>query len=139
MSRFVHSLTAGLVLVVAAQNSCAVSRAAPSGKTDFRLSCSACHGEDGRGTGAKAPGLSTEPPDLTTFRRRSNGIFPRERLHRIIDGREDVKAHGDREMPVWGQLFKLDAEEGLGGAKGDEATIARRINALIDFIESFQR
>ena len=103
------------------------------------MSCSACHGEDGRGGGAKAFGLSVEPPDLTSLRRRNDGVFPRERLRRIIDGREDIVIHGDREMPVWGQLFKLDAEEGIGGAEGDESTVEHRIEALIDFIESLQR
>lgn len=84
-------------------------------------------------------GLSVEPPDLTTLKRRNNGAFPRQRLHRIIDGREDIVIHGDREMPVWGQLFKLDAETDLSGAQGNDAAISRRIEALIDFIESIQR
>ncbi len=83
-------------------------------------------------------GLSVEPPDLTTLRRRNGGVFPRDRLRRIIDGREEIKIHGDREMPVWGQLFKLDAEQGLGGAEGDEPTVERRIEALIDFIDLLQ-
>jgi hypothetical protein len=115
-----------------------VGNAEPSAEADFRMSCSSCHGEDGRGGGTKVFGLSAEPPDLTTLSRRNDGVFPRERLRRIIDGREDIKVHGDREMPVWGQLFKLDAEEGLGGAEGDETAVERRIEALIDFIESLQ-
>jgi hypothetical protein len=135
----IATVATGLFLAVILSNFCGVAKAEPSGETDFRLSFSSCHGEDARGGGAKAFGLSAEPPDLTTLRRRNNGVFPRERLRRIIDGREDIKTHGDREMPVWGQLFKLDVEEGLGGAEGDEATIARRIESLIDFIESFQR
>jgi mono/diheme cytochrome c family protein len=139
MSRFVNAPAAGLVLAFVLQSGCGISRAEPSGEADFRMSCSACHGEDGRGGGAKAFGLSVAPPDLTTLTQRNNGLFPRERLRRIIDGREDIKIHGEREMPVWGQLFKRDAEEGLGGGEGDDDTVARRIEALIDFIESFQR
>lgn len=114
------------------------ARAAPSAEADFHMSCSGCHGEDGRGGGAKSFGLSAEPPDLTTLKARNGGLFPRERLRRIIDGREDIKVHLDREMPVWGQIFKLDAEEGLGGAEGDDATVHDRIESLIDFIESLQ-
>jgi hypothetical protein len=139
MSHSVNAPFAGLALAIILQNVCGISRAEPSGEADFRMSCSACHGEDGRGQGAKDFGLSVEPPDLTTLKRRNHGAFPRERLRRIIDGREDIKIHGDREMPVWGQVFKRDAEEGLGGGEGDEAAVARRIEALIDFIESFQR
>jgi hypothetical protein len=100
--------------------------------------CSGCHGENGRGDGAKAFGLSVKPPDLTRLKARNGGVFPRERLRRIIDGREDIKLHEDREMPVWGQWFKLEAEEGLGGAEGDNATVRKRIEGLIDFLESLQ-
>jgi hypothetical protein len=106
---------------------------------DFRLYCSNCHGEGGRGDGPKVFGLSTPPPDLTTLSKRSGGVFPRERLQGIIDGREILKNHGDREMPVWGVWFKMEAEEDLGGAEGDEGTVQRRISNLIDFLESLQR
>jgi hypothetical protein len=101
--------------------------------------CADCHGEDGRGEGSKIFGLSRPPPDLTTLKARNGGVFPRDRLLRIIDGREDIKDHGDREMPVWGDWFKMEAEEGLGGAEGDEETIRKRINRLIDFLETLQR
>jgi Cytochrome C oxidase, cbb3-type, subunit III len=139
MLRLARSLGFGVLLAVTLQNACGIGYAEPSGEADFRQSCSACHGEYGRGEGAKAYELSAEPPDLTTLKRRNHGVFPRERLHRIIDGREDIKVHGEREMPVWGQLFKLDAQEGLGGAEVDDRQITRRIDILIDFIESLQR
>ena len=67
----------------------------------FRTYCASCHGEDARGTGAKADRLNHIPPDLTQFTRRNGGVFPRERLRRIVDGR-DVDSHGNREMPGWG-------------------------------------
>ena len=105
---------------------------------DFRLYCSNCHGEDGRGDGPKTFGLSGPAPDLTGLAARNGGVFPRERLQAIIDGREALKNHGDREMPVWGLWFKMEAEEDLGGAEGDEGTVQRRITALIDFLETLQ-
>lgn len=117
----------------------AVAGATLSSEADFRFSCSSCHGEDGLGGGSKAFGLGVEAPDLTTLTKRNNGVFPRERLRRVIDGREDIKTHVDREMPVWGQIFKLDAEQGLGGIEGDKATIEGRIEGLIDFIETLQK
>lgn len=116
----------------------AAAWAASSAESDFRVSCSGCHGEDGRGGGGKSFGLSVGPPDLTTLTARNGGVFPRQRLRRIIDGREDIKLHLDREMPVWGQIFKLDAEEGLGGAEADDAGVRDRVESLIDFIESLQ-
>ena len=109
-----------------------------SAEADFRSSCAACHGEDGTGAGAKAFGLSVEPPDLTTLTLRNDGIFPRERLRQIIDGREDIKSHADREMPVWGQIFGMDAEEELDGSAGGSTAVRDRIERLIDFIEAFQ-
>ncbi len=105
---------------------------------DFRLYCSNCHGESGRGDGAKTFGLSGPASDLTGLSERNGGVFPRERLQAIIDGREVLKNHGDREMPVWGVWFKMEAEEDLGGAEGDEGTVQRRITALIDFLETLQ-
>lgn len=109
-----------------------------TGEHDFRLYCSSCHGEDGRGDGPKTFGLSGPAPDLTKLSERNGGVFPRERLQAIIDGREILKNHGDREMPVWGLWFKMEAEEDLGGAEGDEGTVQRRITALIDFLETLQ-
>lgn len=109
-----------------------------TGEHDFRLYCSDCHGEDGRGDGPKTFGLSGPAPDLTGLASRNRGVFPRERLQQIIDGREILKNHGDREMPVWGVWFKMEAEEDLGGAEGDEGTVQRRITALIDFLETLQ-
>lgn len=116
----------------------AVIGAEPSAEADFRFSCAGCHGEDGRGGGSKAFGLSAAPPDLTTLNARNGGVFPRERLRRVIDGREDIKVHVDREMPVWGQIFSLDAEEGLDDVEGDSTTVRKRIDRLIDFIETLQ-
>ena len=109
-----------------------------TGEHDFRLYCSNCHGEGGKGDRPKTFGLSGPAPDLTGLSERNGGVFPRERLQAIIDGREILKNHGDREMPVWGVWFKMEAEEDLGGAEGDEGTVQRRIMALIDFLETLQ-
>ncbi|MEQ1522158.1 MAG: c-type cytochrome [Aestuariivirga sp.] len=109
-----------------------------TGEHDFRLYCSNCHGESGKGDGPKTFGLSGPAPDLTGLSERNGGVLPRERLQAIIDGREVLKNHGDREMPVWGLWFKMEAEEDLGGAEGDEGTVQRRITALIDFLETLQ-
>ncbi len=44
----------------------------------------------------------------------------------------------DREMPVWGVWFKEEAAAELGGAEGDEASVARRVENLIGHIDSLQ-
>jgi len=79
-----------------------------AGSQLFRTYCASCHGATGRGNGPLADQLRRRPPDLTQFTRRNGGTFPSERVYRIIDGR-DVASHGDREMPVWGDIFKMDA------------------------------
>jgi hypothetical protein len=111
----------------------------PSAEAAFQLYCAPCHGEDGRGDGPLAFGLSTPPPDLTMLTIRNGGRFPREKLAGLIDGREEIKAHtGEREMPVWGEWFRLEGMEGLGGPV-DEEDIRMRIEKLLILLESMQQ
>jgi mono/diheme cytochrome c family protein len=109
-----------------------------SGEADYNMYCADCHGEDARGNGPRAFGLSVPPPDLTRLAERHDGTFPREQVTALIDGRASISGHGSREMPVWGKWFKIEAEEGLGGAEGDEGSIRKRINALVDYLISIQ-
>lgn len=109
-----------------------------SGEKSFHYYCSACHGEDAKGTGTASEDLTQAPLDLTELSARNNGVFPRERVIRIIDGRDEVKAHGPRDMPTWGEWFKDEAAEGLGQAEGSESEIRRRIDLLVDYLESLQ-
>jgi mono/diheme cytochrome c family protein len=102
-----------------------------SAESAFALYCAPCHGDDGRGGGPLVFGLSKPPPDLTKLTARNGGTFPRARLARLIDGREDVDAHGSREMPVWGKWFKLEPV-------GDEEAIRKRIDELLNLLESLQ-
>jgi mono/diheme cytochrome c family protein len=97
----------------------------------FRTYCASCHGVAGRGDGPLVAQLRTMPPDLTSFTRRNAGVFPSERVYRIIDGR-DVPAHGDREMPVWGDAFRAP-RSGMSRADADA-----RIQALVRFLEAIQ-
>ncbi len=101
--------------------------------------CASCHGDDGKGGGPASFALSVPPPDLTALSRGNNGLFPRERILALIDGREEVAAHGSREMPVWGEWFKMEATEGLGGAEGPESSVQRRVVNLVDYLESVQQ
>jgi hypothetical protein len=108
-----------------------------SAEAAFARYCAPCHGEDGRGNGKLAFRLSKPAPDLTKLTVRNGGVFPRERLARLIDGREQINAH-DREMPIWGEWFKLEAEEGFEGPAGEEAKIRKRIDDLLNLLQSMQ-
>ena len=115
------------------------SVAAQSIDTQFHLYCAGCHGETGIGDGPIVDTLEKRPADLTTLAQRNGGVFPRERVLRIVDGREEVKQHGSRDMPVWGEWFKLEAGDGLGGATGSEEQVRLRIEKMVDYLETLQR
>ena len=97
----------------------------------FKTFCASCHGENGHGNGPVAESLRHVPPDLSRYTAKNGGVFPAERLERIIDGR-DVPSHGNREMPVWGDAFRVLPE----GASVD--TVKARIAAVIKFLETIQ-
>jgi mono/diheme cytochrome c family protein len=101
---------------------------AADGAALFRTYCANSHGTSARGDGAMAGQLRRTPPDLSTFATRNGGVFPAERLRQVIDG-TGVTAHGDREMPVWGAVFKRSS--------GGDA--AARIDAIVRFLAQLQQ
>jgi mono/diheme cytochrome c family protein len=103
-----------------------------TGSQLFRTHCAPCHGASGRGDGPLADQLRRMPPDLTKFTDRNGGVFPSERVRRIIDGR-DVRSHGDREMPVWGDVFRTPR---AGGTTSPEAG---RIDAIVRYLQAIQQ
>ena len=110
-------------------------QAPASGKRQFLVSCSGCHGEDARGNGPIAPVLKVPVPDLTLIAARRGGNFPADELFRIVDGQADLGAHGPRHMPVWGyEFFGDDPDDELAHR---EAT--RKIEALLSYLRSIQR
>ena len=102
-----------------------------TGSRLFRTYCASCHGTTGRGDGPMALQLRRMPPDLTQFTKRNGGVFPSELVYRIVDGRE-VMSHGDREMPVWGDAFRM-ASGGPGAG-----VIKARIDAIVRYLAGIQ-
>ena len=96
----------------------------------FRTYCASCHGETAQGSGPLSAQLTRPVPDLTTYTARNGGVFPGERLRQIIAGRGPA-AHGDRTMPVWGEMFRR--QESAPDAEG------ARIDALVGFLQSIQQ
>lgn len=103
-----------------------------AGSSLFKTYCATCHGVEARGDGPLADQLRVRPPDLTLFGR-TNGSFDREKVRRIVDGRDPVKGHGGPDMPIWGDVFK-QADEGYS-----EKKVIERIEALVDYIATIQR
>jgi mono/diheme cytochrome c family protein len=112
------------------------------GRREYLNKCAACHGASARGDGGVAGALRVPPTDLTTLSKRNGGVFPHDRVYRVIDGRESVQAHGTRDMPVWGNVLSA---EGSGATKfnsdvpvdmGVEVRI--RILSLVDYLNRIQ-
>jgi mono/diheme cytochrome c family protein len=77
-----------------------------SGAATFKQYCAACHGPDGHGNGPAASALKPVPADLTLISQRAGGKFPALTVKSKISGDDVVAAHGSRDMPTWGPLFK---------------------------------
>ncbi len=117
-----------------------------TGKLEYLSSCAACHGSDGRGQGPLAGQLKAAPSDLTQLAKKNGGVFPLNAVYEKIDGRQEVKAHGSRNMPVWGyryipfpiapQAFNPSSPQSY--ISDPEPLIRNRILALIDYLYRIQ-
>lgn len=106
------------------------------GKTRYQQYCANCHGPAGKGDGEMAALFIFKPADLTQLKKKNNGEFPFWRVYRAIDGREIIRGHGTREMPLWGFVFQ--AEESANDPYFSEDAVRGRIWQLVYFLESIQ-
>ena len=103
---------------------------AASGQEMFNTYCAVCHGTSGRGDGPASSEFKIPPANLTLLAKNHNGTFPEAYVSQVIQtGPRDAKAHGSKDMPVWGRLF---------ASLGDEATVKLRVHNLTTYIESLQ-
>jgi len=94
--------------------------------------CAVCHGPEARGDGPLASGLTVRPSNLRRLALANGGEFPADRVRAFIDGRDVPPAHGTREMPIWGEAFKVSR-----GAYG-ERRVQERIDALLTWLRTLQ-
>jgi len=108
------------------------------GKKLYLENCASCHGTRGKGDGIMTRYLKIRPADLTKLARNNKGVFPYKRVSRVIDGRNTVRAHGETNMPIWGNVFKT-----LKGAPKDpvkaEEFAAGRTATLTFFLAEMQK
>jgi len=110
-----------------------------SGQIEYRQYCASCHGMSGKGNGPVAEALSKSPADLTQLSKTHGGKYPAKLVYQTIDGRQLVKSHGTREMPVWGTVFRL-RENGLGGGPPlSDEQVKERIKPIVEFVKSLQQ
>ncbi len=100
------------------------------GKDLFMTHCVSCHGTNGKGDGPAGTALKIPPADLTQISSRRGNSFPRAKIAKIIDGESrTIAAHGSRQMPVWGKLFRRDKPD---------AEARMQVFALSAYLESIQ-
>jgi len=95
------------------------------GKEAYSIYCSNCHGKDATGNGPVAQLLTVPSTDLTLLKKEGMEEFPYDEVRSAIDGRKEIKPHGYRQMPIWGDAF--------GGKR------ARIINEMIHYLETLQK
>lgn len=106
-----------------------------SGAELFANHCSACHGALGEGDGPVAAVMQIGVPNLRNLSERNGGSFPADAARAYIDGRSLPVSHGDRYMPIWGNVFRWET-----GAEAEaESAVATRIDALVDYLETIQQ
>ena len=115
-----------------------VFAAEPSGAQEYKDNCARCHGADATGKGQDAdnkPGY--HPADLTHISKDHGGAFPHQEIYDVIDGGKRLPAHYNfnSPMPLWGLSFQLKGKE---YSEESEAAVKRKINALLDYLESIQ-
>lgn len=109
------------------------------GKREYVSRCAVCHGERGKGDGPLNASLKTPAPDLSKIQKNNVGVFPFDRIYRVIDGREVVAAHGPPDMPVWGSGITVNLTTGFRvNPKQRESYVRGLIIALIGYIYSLQ-
>ena len=115
------------------------------GQREFNANCASCHGMDARGRGPVAGFLTKNPPDLTLASRNNGGVFPMDRLYRVVDGTDlpegaGAGPHGNREMPIWGRDYRTRDGEYFGDIPyNPEAMVRGRILALLEYLSRMQR
>ncbi len=118
------------------------------GKIEYQSKCASCHGNDAKGDGPIADQLKIPPANLTQLAKKNGGVFPLSAVYEKIDGRQEVKAHGPRDMPVWGYRYlpspnptpsttPIQSWSWLD-VPDPEAVVRERILALVDYLYRIQ-
>jgi mono/diheme cytochrome c family protein len=98
----------------------------------YRAYCAACHGLGGKGDGPAGTALKSAPADLTQLAKRNAGKFPELQVFGAINGDVQVPAHGSKDTPVWGGVFRRMGDNSVSGA-------TLRMRNLTRYIETLQK
>jgi len=105
------------------------------GEIEYQRYCAICHEVDGKGQGLMTKLLTIPPANLTQLTKKNGGKFPFWQVYRVIDGREEIRGHGTREMPIWGARFEAAAG---GNDSGARSQVAGQILSLVFYLQHLQ-
>ena len=97
--------------------------------------CSACHGSDGKGDGVASGYLRPKPIDLRLIAKNAGGEFPFVPTMQAIDGTKTVRAHGDANMPVWGELLRSEPSDPMA----HRVEVQGKLMLITDYLRSIQQ
>jgi mono/diheme cytochrome c family protein len=101
------------------------------GQELFKFYCANCHGMDAKGRPA-TPAMRTPSTDLTQLAAHNGGVFPRDQVIAVIKhGSPATPAHGPKDMPVWGAIFR--------SMEPSDTLVEIRIENLVRYLESIQQ
>lgn len=134
------SLHACALMLAASTAAFGADKPVDIGRFEYEGACAGCHGLSGKGDGPMAEQLKSRTPDITILARNNNGIFPYDRVYQTIDGTREVKAHGSREMPIWGRAFRAQSSLFFDTFPGSntESAARSRLLALTEYIYRLQ-
>ncbi len=107
------------------------------GGKEFQQRCAICHGENGKGDGPYSFALVFKPADLTKLLIENDGYFPFLETYLIIDGRDMLKTHGTRLMPIWGDRYSEETWSTVSPEYG-KTLVRGRIFELLLYLYSIQ-
>src|SRR6266508_5432414 len=108
---------------------------ANGGRQMYLKYCGSCHGSGGKGDGLVSRDLKVKVPDLTLLKSKNKGIYPTDRVMSSIDGSRVGRAHGDRNMPVWGEVFREEHEK----EKYTELTSLLKAKLIAEYVGTLQK
>jgi mono/diheme cytochrome c family protein len=107
-----------------------------AGKREFQRSCATCHGVEAKGDGPSTNALNVKPANLTQLSKNHGGVFLFWRTYEKISGADEapIRGHGTREMPIWGERFRLER----GASEEYQMGVRGRILSLVYYLQSIQ-
>ena len=105
---------------------------AASGQEMYASYCAVCHGANATGNGPAQSALKIPATDLTTLAQKNGGKYPAMHVSSVLRGDAELAAHGSKDMPVWGPLFR-------NMSQGHDAEVQQRIANINSYIDSLQK